>query len=85
MLWLAAGNVAAVQELLARFDSVFDVLKPDAPTGGPTDAEIDAKIAARTAAKKAKNFAESDRIRQELLDAGVILEDTKEGVRWKRK
>jgi cysteinyl-tRNA synthetase len=80
-----AGNVAAVQELLVRFDSVFDVLKPDAPTGGPTDAEIDAQIAARAAAKKAKNFAEADRIRKELDATGIILEDTKEGVRWKRK
>ena len=80
-----AGNVAAAQELLARFDSVFDVLKPDAHTGGPTDAEIDAQIAARAAAKKARNFAEADRIRKDLDSAGIILEDTKEGVRWKRK
>lgn len=82
-----AGNVAPVLALLERFDRVFDVLKPDADaaSGGPTDSEIDARIAARNAAKKARNFAEADRIRQELLDAGVILEDTKEGVRWKRK
>ena len=80
-----AGNSAAAQELLVRFDSVFDVLKPDASAGGPSDADINAQIIARTAAKKARNFAESDRIREELLDAGIILEDTKEGVRWKRK
>jgi cysteinyl-tRNA synthetase len=80
-----AGNVAGALELLARFDSVFDVLKPDAPEGGPSDAEIEAQIAARTAAKKSRNFPEADRIRKELDAAGVILEDTKEGVRWKRK
>ena len=80
-----AGNVAAVQDLLTRFDSVFDVLKPDAQEGGLSDAEIDAQIAARSAAKKAKNFAEADRIRKQLDEAGIILEDTKEGVRSKRK
>ena len=80
-----AGNVAAVQELLTRFDSVFDVLNPDAQEGGLGDAEIDSQIAARATAKKSRNFAEADRIRKDLDAAGVILEDTKEGVRWKRK
>jgi cysteinyl-tRNA synthetase len=46
---------------------------------------VDALIEERTAAKKAKNFARADQIRQELLDQGIILEDTKSGVRWKRK
>jgi len=80
-----SGNTPAAQELLSRFDSVFDVLKADAVEGGLGDAEIDAQITARAAAKKAKNFAEADRIRKELDAAGIILEDTKEGVRWKRK
>lgn len=80
-----AGNTAAAQELLARFDTVFDVLNPDAVEGGLSDSEIDSQIVARTAAKKARNFAEADRIRKELDEAGIILEDTKEGVRWKRK
>jgi len=46
---------------------------------------VDALIEERAAAKKAKNFARADQIRQELLDQGIILEDTKAGVRWKRK
>ena len=50
-----------------------------------TDAAVDALIAERTAAKKAKDFARADQIRQQLLEQGVILEDTKSGVRWKRK
>jgi len=50
-----------------------------------SDADVEANIAARAQAKKARNFSEADRIRDELLALGVILEDTKDGVRWKRK
>ena len=47
--------------------------------------DIDARIAARLAARKAKNWAESDRIRDELAAAGVILEDKPGGVTtWRR-
>ena len=49
------------------------------------DAEVEAMIAERTKAKAAKNFARSDEIRKQLLEQGIILEDTKGGVRWKRK
>ena len=80
-----AGNVAAALAFLARFDSIFDVLKPSGHEGQLSDAAVDALIEERTAAKKAKNFARADQIRQELLDQGIILEDTKSGVRWKRK
>ena len=41
-------------------------------------------IAARQAARKARNFARADEIRGELLEKGIILEDTREGVKWKR-
>ena len=50
-----------------------------------TDAAIEALVAERTAAKKARNFARADAIRAELAEKGVILEDSKDGVRWKRK
>jgi len=46
------------------------------------DAEIEEKIAARQAARKAKNWAEADRIRDELKAEGIILEDTPQGVKW---
>ncbi len=48
------------------------------------DTDIENLIAERQAARKAKNFARADEIRKELLDKGIILEDTREGVKWKR-
>ncbi len=48
------------------------------------DSEIDELIARRQQARKDKNFALADQIRDELLSKGIILEDTREGVRWKR-
>ena len=80
-----AGNQAAALEFLAAFDAVFDVLRPTAKAGELSDAEVEERIAARAAAKKARDFAMSDQIRVDLLAQGIILEDTKSGVRWKRK
>lgn len=48
------------------------------------DREIEEKIAGRQAARKARDFALADAIRDELLEKGIILEDTREGVKWKR-
>ena len=48
------------------------------------DADVEALIEERQAARKAKNFARADEIRQQLLDMGIVLEDTREGVKWKR-
>ncbi len=48
------------------------------------DADIEALIAERMEARKAKNFARADEIRDTLLKQGIILEDTREGVKWKR-
>ncbi len=50
-----------------------------------TDEAIEALIAERTEAKKQRNFARADQIRNELAEKGIILEDTRDGVRWKRK
>src|SRR5580698_10416385 len=79
------GNTAPALDLLDRFDRIFAVLEPTHTEGGWSDARVEALIAERDAAKKARNFARSDQIRRELLDAGIVLEDTKEGTRWKRK
>jgi cysteinyl-tRNA synthetase len=80
-----AGNAAAALEFLQQFDAVFDVLAPTVQTNQIGDSEIESMIEERTAAKKAKNFARADQIREQLLGQGIILEDTKSGVRWKRK
>lgn len=48
------------------------------------DDEVEELIAARQQARKEKNFARADEIRQQLLDMGIVLEDTREGVKWKR-
>jgi len=76
---------AALAEAAGRFDTLTGVLgilynrKTEA-----LDAEIEAKIAAREAARKAKNWAESDRVRDELKAEGILLEDTPQGVKWRR-
>jgi len=80
-----AKNARGALDVLALFDSVFDVLAPTAVTGQMEDSEVESLIAERTAAKKARNFARADQIREQLLEQGIILEDTKSGVRWKRK
>jgi cysteinyl-tRNA synthetase len=77
--------VASAKAVLDLFDLVFDILQPAAAAGGLTDEEIEAKIEERRQAKKARNFAAADQLRVALLEQGVIIEDTKDGVRWKRK
>lgn len=80
-----AGNAGSSLELLRRFDSIFDVLRASERQAGIPDAQVEALIAERSQAKKTKAFQRADEIRRQLLEAGIVLEDTKEGVRWKRK
>ena len=90
------GDVPAVLQTLEIFDRIFAVLTDDdaerlralgiGGAAGPDDAEIEALIAARQLARKSRDFAASDRIRKQLADRGILLEDTRDGgVRWKRK
>ncbi len=80
-----AADRAPAQNLLAAFDSIFDILRPVEREGGLSDTAIDELVNERIAAKKARNFSRSDEIRHLLLAGGVVLEDTREGTRWKRK
>ena len=59
--------------------------EPYLPSETITDAAVEQLMAERAAAKKARDFARSDAIRKQLSDAGIVVEDTKDGIRWKRK
>jgi cysteinyl-tRNA synthetase len=78
-----ADDQKALLALVDRFDSVFNVfgeIKQEL-----LDSEIQALIDERQAARAAKNFARADEIRIQLTAMGIILEDTKDGLRWRRK
>ena len=91
------GDAAPVLSVLDAFDAIFAVLRDDdaeklralglaseSPSLG--DAEIEALVAERQGARKRRDFAASDRIRNQLAERGIILEDSRDGgVRWKRK
>jgi cysteinyl-tRNA synthetase len=91
------SDVAPVLQALDRFDAIFAVLVDDdaeklralgltAVAPALSDAEIEKLVAERQAARKARDFAAADRIRQQLAERGILLEDTRDGgIHWKRK
>jgi len=91
------GDVAAVLAAMEKFDSIFALLVDDdaaklraigfdAGQAALTDPEIEALVAEREAARKRRDYQLADRLRQQLADRGILLEDTRDGgVRWKRK
>lgn len=79
------GNVEEAHGLLGLFDAVFDVLTASAKESGLSDEQVETLVAERQQARSARDFKRSDEIRDELAAQGVILEDTRDGIRWKRK
>jgi cysteinyl-tRNA synthetase len=80
-----AGNLPGARRFFERFDAIFDVLRPSVEEGGITENEIGELIANRNQARRSRDFKRADEIRAELLERGIVIEDTKEGVRWKRR
>jgi len=79
---LGADDAKAVARYVYSLDGVLGILPPKSG-GQDLPAELRAKIEAREQARKARDFALADKLRRELAEAGVVLEDTKDGVRWK--
>jgi cysteinyl-tRNA synthetase len=90
------AEVIPVQEFFNVFDRVFAVMEDNdgeklralgfGADTGPSDAEIEKLIADRETARKRRDFTSADRIRKDLADRGILLEDSRDGsVRWKRK
>lgn len=86
-LVIGKGQSKATAEYAAKiFDELTGVLGLVYNRKTETlDADIDAMIEARTQARKSKNWAEADRIRDELKAMGIVLEDTAQGVKWHRE
>ncbi|HZM86830.1 MAG TPA: cysteine--tRNA ligase [Blastocatellia bacterium] len=78
-----ADDRGIVLELLARIDSVLGVLGNEQVR--MLDPEIEAKIEQRNEARRSRDFKLADQIRDELAAGGIILEDTPQGTKWKRK
>jgi cysteinyl-tRNA synthetase len=76
-------NKREVLELLARIDTVLNIFGSEQRE--MLDTEIQALIDERQEARRRRDFGRADEIRDDLASRGIILEDTKDGVRWKRK
>jgi cysteinyl-tRNA synthetase len=88
---LTDDDVPKVQAILewARAEGREKDISPEAlaigGSGGLSDAVIEGKVAEMAAARAARDFKKSDAIRAELVEAGVLVEITKDGIRWRRK
>ena len=76
------STIQALREKIVELSDICGlIVEKDAEL---LDSEVEALIEERTMARKNKDFARADAIRQELLDKGIVLEDTREGVKWHR-
>lgn len=81
----ADSSASLVKEVYTQFADMADILGILLEKKAEVlDGEVEAMIQARQDARKAKDFAKADEIRNKLLEMGIILEDTREGVKWKR-
>ncbi|MBK8464376.1 MAG: cysteine--tRNA ligase [Chloracidobacterium sp.] len=80
---LTTDDQAAVLDAIAKFDSVLGIFGKE--ENDILDEDIESLIAERKEARNNRDFARSDEIRDLLVEKGITLEDTKDGVRWKRK
>jgi cysteinyl-tRNA synthetase len=78
---ISGGDAQAALDFIQEVDGLFCILRPQAEL---LDEEISKLMEERQAARKRRDFAEADRIRDLLLSRGIQLEDTRDGVRWKR-
>ena len=78
----SSGALTEGQKVLDELLDLFG-FRPEGGADADFVREIEEAIAARTAAKKAKNYAEADRIRADLLARGVVLEDTAQGTKYR--
>jgi cysteinyl-tRNA synthetase len=83
----APSGLDAVLSFLGDFDSVFGVLALRDGEGAAVDDDlaiwVEAMIVERKTSRAARDFARADQIREELLERGIVLEDTAKGTRWK--
>ena len=80
---LRSSERMTILDAIAKFDAVLGIFGPQG--NASLDAEIEDLVKERQEARHNRDFARSDEIRDLLAEKGVILEDTKDGVRWKRK
>lgn len=76
--------LTAAHDLFMELTGVLNIVQQRDTTQDDDTEQIEALLVQRTAAKKAKNFAEADRIRDELLKMGIAIKDTRQGVQWSR-
>jgi len=80
---LLADDQAAILDAVAKFDAVLGIFGPEETE--MLDAEIEALINERQEARRNRDFKRSDEIRDLLANQGILLEDTKDGLRWRRR